>query len=207
MLSPNNSYNETGLTMQTAGPVREEWQPIQFSYLFKGSEFGHWKVIGGHDAFAFRYPSLAQTEVRQFLDSEAHHHKISPIGTGRLIAMVGVAHKTIKLGESPSGPIRPSSHHYAPNKEEQKRAACGPDTPPLQPQSYQVLQTQYLDLRYGIEPMDAAVQMIASLPTTFLLKDMWMFGITTLPVNCQQLHGHLCADINSDLEYTTSKQQ
>ena len=92
MLSPNDGYNETGLTMQSAGPVREAWQPIQFSYLFKGSEFGHWKVIGGHDAFAFRYPSLAQTEVRQLLDSEAHHHKISPIGTGRFIAMVGVAH-------------------------------------------------------------------------------------------------------------------
>jgi hypothetical protein len=30
--------------------------------------------------------------VRQLLDSEAHHHKISPIGTSRLIAMVGVAH-------------------------------------------------------------------------------------------------------------------
>jgi hypothetical protein len=92
MLSPNDGYNETGLTMQSAGPAREAWQPIQFSYLFKGSEFGHWKVIGGHDAFAFRHPSLAQTDVRQLLDSDAHHHKISPIGTSRLIAMVGVAH-------------------------------------------------------------------------------------------------------------------
>ena len=90
MLSPNEGYNETGLTMQSAGPVREPWQTIQFAYLFKGSEFGHWKVTGGYDAFAFRHPSLAQTDVRHLLESEAHHHKISPIGTGRLIAMVGI---------------------------------------------------------------------------------------------------------------------
>ena len=38
MLSPNEGYNETGLTMQSAGPVREHWQPIQFEFLFKGSE-------------------------------------------------------------------------------------------------------------------------------------------------------------------------
>jgi hypothetical protein len=90
MLNPNDGYNETGLTMQSAGPVLEEWQSIQLSYLFKGSEFGHWKASGGKDAFAFRHPSLDQTDVRQLLDSEAHHHKVSPIGTGRLIAMVGV---------------------------------------------------------------------------------------------------------------------
>ena len=59
--------------------------------LYQGSEFGHWKVTGGHDAFAFRHPSLAQTDVRQLLDSEAHHHKVCPIGTGRLIALVGVS--------------------------------------------------------------------------------------------------------------------
>ena len=30
---------ETGLTMQSAGPVREEWQPIHLSYLYQGSAF------------------------------------------------------------------------------------------------------------------------------------------------------------------------
>ena len=99
MLSPNDGYNETGLTMQSAGPVREEWQPIQLSYLFQGSEFGHWKVTGEYDAFAFRHPSLAHTDVRQLLESEAHHHKVCPIGTGRLIAMVGVAHAEVQLKE------------------------------------------------------------------------------------------------------------
>ena len=56
--------------------------PIQFEFLFKGSEFGHWKVRGGYNAFAFRHPSLAQMDVYQLLESEAHHHKISPVGTG-----------------------------------------------------------------------------------------------------------------------------
>jgi hypothetical protein len=42
-----------------------------------------------------------------------------------------------------------------------------------------VLQTHYLDLGYGLEPMDAAVHNDAPLlPETFLLQDMWMFGIT-----------------------------
>ena len=89
MLSPNEGYNETGLTMQSAGPIREPWQPIEFEFLFKGSEFGHWRVKGGQDAFAFRHPSLGQTDVYHLLASEAHHHKVSPIGTGRLVAMVG----------------------------------------------------------------------------------------------------------------------
>ena len=63
MLSPNEGYNETGLTMQSAGPIRQPWQPIAFEFLFKGSEFGHWRVKGGQDAFAFRHPSLGQSEV------------------------------------------------------------------------------------------------------------------------------------------------
>ena len=41
MLSPYEGYNETGLTQQAAGPVREPGQPITFEYLFQGSEFGH----------------------------------------------------------------------------------------------------------------------------------------------------------------------
>ena len=52
--------------------------------------FGHWKVTGGLDVFAFRHPSLAQTDVRDLLESEAHHHKVCPVGAGRLIAMVGI---------------------------------------------------------------------------------------------------------------------
>ena len=84
MLSPNEGYNETGLTMQSAGPIRQSSQPIALEFLFKGSEFGHWKVKGGQDAFAFRHPSLGKTEVLSLLASDAHHHKVSPIGTGGL---------------------------------------------------------------------------------------------------------------------------
>ena len=96
MLSPNEGCNETGLTMQSAGPVRELWQPIELEFQFKGSEFGHWKVKGGRDAFAFRHPSLGATDVYLLLESQAHHHKISPTGTGRLIAMVGVTDAAAK---------------------------------------------------------------------------------------------------------------
>ena len=54
------------------------------------ANLANWKVTGGQDAFAFRHPSLTQTDVRELLDSEAHHHKVCPVGTGRLIAMVGI---------------------------------------------------------------------------------------------------------------------
>ena len=67
--------------------------------LFKGSEFGHWRVKGGRDAFAFRHLSLGQTDVYHLLASEAHHHKVNPIGTGRLIAMVGTM-------DAPAGDVR-----------------------------------------------------------------------------------------------------
>ena len=45
---------------------------------------------------AFRHPSLGQTDAYHLLESEAHHHKISPVGTGRLIAMVGVVDAAAK---------------------------------------------------------------------------------------------------------------
>ena len=56
MLSPNEGYNER-LDLQCRVLVQfdEPWQPIAFEFLFKGSEFGHWRVKGGQDAFAFRH--------------------------------------------------------------------------------------------------------------------------------------------------------
>ena len=91
MLSLNDGYNETGLTMQGAGPVRQEWQSVQLVLTsIREANLANWKVTGGQDAFAFRHPSLTQTDVRELLDSEAHHHKVCPVGTGRLIAMVGI---------------------------------------------------------------------------------------------------------------------
>ena len=32
---PNEGCNEIGLTMQSAGPVREPWQPIELEFQFK----------------------------------------------------------------------------------------------------------------------------------------------------------------------------
>ena len=90
MLSPNEGYNETGLTMQSAGPIREPWQSIEFEFLFKGSEFGHWRVKGGRDAFAFRHPSLGQTDVYHLLASEAHHHKAPAEDTRNLQILFGL---------------------------------------------------------------------------------------------------------------------
>ena len=37
MLSPNEGYNETGLTMQSAGPVRQPSQPLPSSFFSKAA--------------------------------------------------------------------------------------------------------------------------------------------------------------------------
>ena len=192
MLSPNDGYNETGLTMQSAGPVREEWQPIHMSYLYQGSEFGHWKVSGGPDAFAFGHPSLAQTDVRQLLDSEAHHHKVCPIGTGRLIALVGVSsteNTTTGMLSVMFGLVLGITPRTSKNKNELPAARihrqCNPKTLEVafltEPATeffavaqLQVLQERYLACGQGLSH---AVPTTAA-NTTFLLRDMWMFGIT-----------------------------
>ena len=37
MLSPNEGYNETGLTMQSAGPIRQPWQPLPSNSSLKAA--------------------------------------------------------------------------------------------------------------------------------------------------------------------------
>ena len=217
MLSPNDGYNETGLTMQSAGPVREEWQPIHMSYLYQGSEFGHWKVSGGPDAFAFRHPSLAQTDVRQLLDSEAHHHKVCPIGTGRLIALVGVSsteNATTGMLSVMFGLVLGITPRTSKNKNELPAARihrqCNPKTLEVafltEPATeffavaqLQVLQERYLACGQGLSH---AVPTTAA-NTTFLLRDMWMFGITkstselTAVAQTPECRYHLGLGINS----------
>ena len=197
MLSPNEGYNETGLTMQSAGPIREPWQPVEFEFQFKGSEFGHWKVKGGRDAFAFRHPSLGQTDVYHLLESEAHHHKISPVGTGRLIAMVGVvdaAAKDAKNLQILFGLVLAITPRTVKNKNELPAARihrqCNPkaievaflSVPAIDffaQDQFQALQDWYLALGQGLESIDATVKDDRGpLPTTFLLHDLWMFGCT-----------------------------
>ena len=197
MLSPNEGYNETGLTMQSAGTVREPWQPVELEFQFKGSEFGHWKVKGGRDAFAFRHPSLGQTDVYHLLESQAHHHKISPVGTGRLIAMVGVddaAAKDARNLQILFGLVLAITPRTTKNKNElpatRIHRQCNPKAievaflsfPAIEffaEEQLQALQDWYLALGQGLEPIDATVKDDRGpLPTTFLLHDLWMFGCT-----------------------------
>ena len=37
MLSPNEGHNETGLRMQSAGPIRQPWQIITFEFLSRAA--------------------------------------------------------------------------------------------------------------------------------------------------------------------------
>ena len=197
MLSPNEGYNETGLTMQSAGPVRELWQPVELEFQFKGSEFGHWKVKGGRDAFAFRHPSLGATDVYLLLESQAHHHKISPVGTGRLIAMVGVVDAAAKDAGTLRilfGLVLAITPRTTKNKNElpatRIHRQCNPkavevaflSVPAIEffaEEQYQALQAWYSALGKGLEPIDATVKTDSGpLPATFLLHDLWMFGCT-----------------------------
>ena len=197
MLSPNEGYNESGLTQQSAGPIRELMQEIRLMYLYKGSEFGHWRVTGGWDAFAFRHPSLGQTDVRRLLDSEAHHHKVSPIGTGRLIALVGVENLT-KAEEGKwqilFGLVLSIAPKTTKNRDELPAARihrqCNPkylEVAFLSEEAINffahdqlgVLRDRYLASGESLTILDAAViNGKSEVPTTFRLKDMWVFGCT-----------------------------
>ena len=197
MLSPNEGYNETGLTMQSAGPIRQPWQPITFEFLFKGSEFGHWKVKGGQDAFAFRHPSLGKTEVFSFLASDAHHHKVSPIGTGRLVAMVGTAEAPADDGgdlqilfglvlaitprTSKSKDELPASriHRQCNPRFIEVAFLSGPAIEFFAKEQLVALQDWYVASGQRLDPIDATVQGQKSpVPGTFFLHTMWMFGCT-----------------------------
>ena len=197
MLSPNEGYNETGLTMQSAGPIRQPWQPITLEFLFKGSEFGHWKVKGGQDAFAFRHPSLGKTEVFSLLESDAHHHKVSPIGTGRLVAMVGTADAPADDGRdlqilfglvlaitprtSKSKDELPASriHRQCNPRFIEVAFLSGPAIEFFAQEQLVALQNWYVASGQRLDPIDATVQgQKGPVPGTFFLHTMWMFGCT-----------------------------
>ena len=197
MLSPNEGYNETGLTMQSAGPIRQPWQPIEFEFLFKGSEFGHWKVKGGQDAFAFRHPSLGRTEVFSLLESDAHHHKVSPIGTGRLVAMVGTADAPADDGRDLQilfGLVLAITPRTSKKKDELPASRIyrqcnprfieiaflsGPAIEFFAQEQLVALQDWYAATGQSLDPIDATVQgQQDPVPGTFFLHTMWMFGCT-----------------------------
>ena len=197
MLSPKEGYNETGLTMQSAGPIRQPSQPIALEFLFKGSEFGHWKVKGGQDAFAFRHPSLGKTEVFSLLASDAHHHKVSPIGTGRLIAMVGTADALAYDGDDLQilfGLVLAITPRAAKKKDELAASRIyrqcnpkfievaflsGPAIEFFAKEQLEALQDWYSASGQHLDPIDATVQgQNSPVPQTFFLDTMWMFGCT-----------------------------
>ena len=179
------------------GPIRQPWQPITFEFLFKGSEFGHWKVKGGQDAFAFRHPSLGKTEVYSLLASDAHHHKVSPIGTGRLVAMVGTTEEpadddgdlqilfglvlAITPRTSKSKDELPASRIYRQCNPRFIEIAflSGPAIEFFAQEQLEALQDWYEASGQLLDPIDATVQGQKSpVPGTFFLHTMWMFGCT-----------------------------
>ena len=193
ILSPNEGYNETELTMQSAGPVRQPSQPIALEFLFKGSEFGHWRVKGGQDAFAFQHPSLGKTDVFSLLASDAHHHKVSSIGTGRLIAMVGTAEAPADDGDDLQilfGLVLAITPRAAKKKDELAAShiyrQCNPKfievafltVPAIEffaKEQLETLQDWYTDSDQRLDPIDATVQGQKSpVPKTFFLHTMWM---------------------------------
>ena len=197
MLSPYEGYNETGLTQQAAGPVREPGQPITFEYLFQGSEFGHWRVTGSTDTFAFRHPSLGTMEVLKLLENDAHHHKVGPITAGRLIAIIGgedtraldnstlqvlfglvlsVATKTTKKqDETPSQRIYRQCNPR--NIEVAFLSEAAVDF--FAQDQLIALQGRYLEENKSLRTVDAAIiDGRNPVPNCFVLQDVWMFGST-----------------------------
>ena len=134
---------------------------------------------------------------RHLLESDAHHHKISPVGTGRLIAMVGVVDAAAKDARNLQilfGLVLTITPRTVKNKNELPAARihrqCNPraievaflSAPAINffaQDQFQALQDWYLALGQGLELIDATVKDDRGpLPATFLLHDLWMFGCT-----------------------------
>ena len=197
MLSPYEGYNETGLTQQAAGPVIEPGQTITFEYLFQGSEFGHWRVTGSTDTFAFRHPSLGTMEVLKLLESDAHHHKVGPITPGRLIAFIGgedtqvlgnatlqvvfglvlsiVSKTTKKKDETPSQRIHRQCNPRSIEVAFLSEAAVDF----FAEDQLTALQGRYLEKNKSLSVLDAAIINGRNpVPSCFVLQDVWMLGST-----------------------------
>ena len=155
------------------------------------------EVKGGQDAFAFRHPSLGKTEVFSLLASDAHHHKVSPIGTGRLVAMVGTAEAPADDGgdlqvlfglvlaitprTSKSKDELPASriHRQCNPRFIEVAFLSGPAIEFFAKEQLVALQDWYVASGQRLDPIDATVQGQKSpVPGTFYLHTMWMFGCT-----------------------------
>ena len=122
---------------------------------------------------------------------------VSPVGTGRLIAMVGVVDAAAKDARNLQilfGLVLTITPRTVKNKNELPAARihrqCNPraievaflSAPAIDffaQDQFQALQDWYLALGQGLEAIDATVKDDGGpLPTTFLLHDLWMFGCT-----------------------------
>ena len=136
-------------------------------------------------------------DVYQLLESEARHHKISPVGTGRLIAMVGTTdpdHQGSTNLQVLFGLVLTIIPRTTKNKNELPAARihrqCNPkaievaflSVPAIEffaEEQLQVLHERYFREGQGLEPVDATVKDDKGpLPPTFFLHDIWMFGCT-----------------------------
>ena len=132
MLSPNDGYNETGLTMQSAGRFVKHGNLSCSLAFLKEVSFGHWKVTRGCDTFAFRHSSLGQADVRQLLESEPTTTKSAPLGQADSLLWSVLLQQTTGHGNAAGvGLVLSITPRTSKNK---KRAACSPNILPMQSQ-------------------------------------------------------------------------
>ena len=127
----------------------------------------------------------------------AHHHKVSPIGTGRLVAIVGTTEEpadddgdlqilfglvlAITPRTSKSKDELPASRIYRQCNPRFIEIALlsGPAIEFFAQEQLEALQDWYEDSGQLLDPIDATVQGQKSpVPGTFFLHTMWMFGCT-----------------------------
>ena len=136
-------------------------------------------------------------DVYQLLESEAHHHKISPVGTGRLIAMVGTTDAvnqdarnlqilfglvlTITPRTTKNKNELPAARIHRQCNPKQLKQPSSPSLPlnSLQKSSFRCYK---IGTSSGVRDLNPSMQRSAMTeapsPPTFFLQDMWMFGCT-----------------------------
>ena len=184
-----NDLAEAMKALDGKKPVREKWQPIQLSYLFQASS-ATGKLQG---IWSLCLPTFQPRPDRctPIAGKRSTPLQICHIGTGRLITMVGVAPQKMQLQEHSLlfGLVLGITPRTSKDKNELPAARihrqCNPKaieaafltvpaTEFFAEDQFQVLQDRYLARGHGLSPTvptDGAL-------TNFLLKDMWMFGIT-----------------------------
>ena len=147
--------------------------PLPWSSSSKAASLATGGSKGGQDAFAFRHPSLGKTDVFSLL---ATITKSAPIGTGRLIAMVGTAEAPADDGDDLQvlfGLVLAITPRAAKKKDELAASRiyrqCNPKfievafltVPAIKffaKEQLETLQDLYTDSGQRLDPIDATVQ-------------------------------------------------